>query len=264
MRRTLLRGEAAAFGRDVCDAIKVTATPSQSQGARPVKRSRVTPKVAHWEAVMQAGLEQHRIGTFDSGRGNPDRRGPRMIVELPPAGDVAAIQVYHNRLMMLCGIGYTTLCEAIEKRGQRHAAAPRVPAADAPRPPAGLEGVAASEGAPGVSAAEDVPRAAQAPRRQPSAFSPPAFARALNAAAGHLAQPPRGWRAPAASERAPSAAAAGEEATAAPAPLAACAAPTGATHAYERHPDSWEVRSHLLRRTVLSNSTWRLARTTQG
>ena len=84
MRRTLMRGESPVFGRDVCDAIKVHAQPSPEQGGIPAaKKQRITPKVAHWEAVMQAGLQHHRIGVYDDGRGNIDRKGLRVVVELP-------------------------------------------------------------------------------------------------------------------------------------------------------------------------------------
>ena len=69
------------------------------------------------------------VGSFDDGRANPDRKGPRIHVELPPAHDDEAVRTYHNRFMQLCGVGYTTLCEAIQKRAQRKAAPPRVPAA---------------------------------------------------------------------------------------------------------------------------------------
>ncbi|CAK0807357.1 unnamed protein product [Prorocentrum cordatum] len=65
----------------------------------------------------------HRL--FDDGRANPDRRGPRITLELPPAQDEEAVRACHERLMGLCGIGYTSLCEAIRKRSQRKAAEPR-------------------------------------------------------------------------------------------------------------------------------------------
>ncbi|CAK0866307.1 unnamed protein product [Prorocentrum cordatum] len=65
----------------------------------------------------------HRL--FDDGRANPDRRGPRITLELPPAQDEEAVRAYHKRLMGLCGIGYTSLCKAIRKRSQRKAAEPR-------------------------------------------------------------------------------------------------------------------------------------------
>ena len=69
---------------------------------------------------MQAGLAQHRVGTFLDGKNSAHRRGQsRVQLDLPGEDDDAAIVEFHNRLMRLCRLGYRTLCEQVMKKDQK-------------------------------------------------------------------------------------------------------------------------------------------------
>ena len=134
MKKTLLRGESTIFGNDVCDSIrlvpKVDARAGRlgadvQDGAKGKSQPRQSLKMAHWIAVMQAGLEQERIGVFDAAKGNPDRHGARVHLHLPAEDDPEATTEYHNRLMRLCCLGFTSLMEAVAKKGEKTARKPR-------------------------------------------------------------------------------------------------------------------------------------------
>ena len=146
MKKTLLRGESIIFGYDVCDSIKLVPKGDvkaggggggAQDGAKAKRPQRQSLRIAHWVAVMQAGLGHERVGEFDAGKGNPDRRGARVHLHLPVDGDTDTTNEYHNRLMRLCGIGFTTLMQAVAKRGETAARVARKPRRGAAAPSAG-------------------------------------------------------------------------------------------------------------------------------
>lgn len=96
MAKTILRGEPIIFGHKVIDSVSVKKKNDNG------KYSRVSLKLRHWKAVMSAGMSLHRIGRFDDGQACEEYpRQPRLILELPPAGDEAKRAEYHNRMMWL-------------------------------------------------------------------------------------------------------------------------------------------------------------------
>jgi hypothetical protein len=120
MKKTLLRGESVVFMTDVCDSIRknVPVTPVLPQG-KPKTKS-VSLKTGHWKAVMQAGLDMHRIGTYHNGDGEEEKKGhPRIRFLLPPADSPELQRCYHNRLMMLCGLSLQAFAEAIACRASK-------------------------------------------------------------------------------------------------------------------------------------------------
>ncbi|CAK0813141.1 unnamed protein product [Prorocentrum cordatum] len=108
MKKTLMRGGARVFCPDACDSISAV---SAGEGA---KRSRKALRRAHWEAVMRAGLEKYRVGTFVH----------RTDSEAPPQGDAAAAGMFHNRLMEMCQLGLATYMECASKRAEKQSARP--------------------------------------------------------------------------------------------------------------------------------------------
>eukprot|EP00435_Cladocopium_sp_Y103_P004245 s2104_g1.t1 len=114
MAKTILRGEPIIFGHKVIDSVSIKKKNPDTQ-----KYSRVSLKLRHWKAVVSAGLNVHRVGRFDDGQACTDHpRQPRLILELPPAGDEAKRVEYHNRLMLLCGVPYSSLVSKIEEKVQ--------------------------------------------------------------------------------------------------------------------------------------------------
>ena len=96
MAKTILRGEPIIFGHKVIDSVSVKKKNDNG------KYSRVSLKLRHWKAVVSAGMSLHRIGRFDDGQACEEYpRQPRLILELPPAGDEAKRAEYHNRMMWL-------------------------------------------------------------------------------------------------------------------------------------------------------------------
>ena len=160
MHKTLLRGEAVIFGRKVIDSLAVKRRRVEGGGY-----SKESVKLAHWKAVMLAGLAKHRVGAYDSGATcitHPNQ--PRVRLDLPPDDQAALQQEFHNRLMMLCQLQYVKLTEAILKRHQK-GTAPRV---------------AQQEGA--VQAAPAAAPRRRGPRQQLGIAAAPAVAQAPPAA----------------------------------------------------------------------------------
>ena len=116
MKKTVLRGTAEVYGVDVCDT---TAVRYADEGDNKKKRRR-SLRLAHWEAVMRAGLEQYRVGEFCPIGSLKDRPTQSFIkLALPPANDEQSTRLFHNRLMMLCQVSYHALAEKILTAGQR-------------------------------------------------------------------------------------------------------------------------------------------------
>eukprot|EP00973_Karenia_brevis_P011566 1564650-Karenia_brevis.AAC.1 len=122
MKKTVLRGQASVFGKEVIDSIRVVAPSMESGGAdagpRAKRSKRESIKLGYWEAVMKTGFGQYRVGTFNDGK-EETRKGPRVIFDLPAEEDECKVQECHNRLMQLCGVGYTSFCEAINQKAVR-------------------------------------------------------------------------------------------------------------------------------------------------
>lgn len=165
MQKTLLRGEAVIFGRQVIDCMSVKKRRTVGSGY-----TKESVKLAHWKAVMQAGLAKHRVGVYDSGASCPDfPNQPRIRLDLPPDDQAELREEYHNRLMMLCQLPYVKLTESILKRHQK-SPAPR--AAGAAPAGSGQEGVGrgrpsgrrgAAAGARAAAASASAATAASAP-----------------------------------------------------------------------------------------------------
>ena len=112
MQKTLLRGETTIFGSRVIDSVAVKQKKEGSE-----KYSRTSLKMAHWVAVMKAGLALYRIGTFDSGADCPVKKNqPRVILHLPKSDSPEAIVEFHNRLMQLCAMPYEALIQKISAK----------------------------------------------------------------------------------------------------------------------------------------------------
>ena len=157
MHKTLLRGEAVIFGRKAIDSMAVKRRRDQGGGY-----TKESVKLAHWKAVMLAGLAKHRIGAYDSGATCADHPNqPRVRLDLPPDDQPGLQEEFHNRLMALCQLPYVKLTEAILKRHQK-GAAPREPGA--------------AQAAPAAAARR------RGPRQQPGAAAVPAAASASPAA----------------------------------------------------------------------------------
>ncbi|CAE7523944.1 unnamed protein product [Symbiodinium natans] len=103
MLRTLLRGEPVIFARRVVDACSKKTTVDN-------KTVRTSLKLAHWLAVINAGMEQHCIGEVQT---LADRKGPRLVLHLPKSNDREAVRVYHNRLMALCGLSFAAFSKRL-------------------------------------------------------------------------------------------------------------------------------------------------------
>ena len=121
MKKTLLRGEAVIFGKRVLDSTgKKRSVEGQLTNAGRPQYSKVSFEYAHWKAVMEAGLQQHRVGRFSSGEGCAEQPGQaRIYVDLPPANDPQLVQEFHNRLMMLCQLPYGKLADSILKNNMK-------------------------------------------------------------------------------------------------------------------------------------------------
>ena len=115
MLRTLLRGELVVFGCDVCDA-----TAQSSKDPSTGKRKRSSLSKMHWEAVVRAAMTQYNIGSFSDGAGEEHRAGQaRLTIQLPAQSNEEAKRLYHNRLMMLCGLSLSRFSDAIAKKAER-------------------------------------------------------------------------------------------------------------------------------------------------
>jgi hypothetical protein len=116
MQRTLLRGEPVIYGFRVVDSTAQKKKKTDGSGAY----QRVSLKLAHWKAVMQAGLALYRIGKYSSGTDCTERKGqPRVYLEIPPEGDTELTKQFHNRLMMLCQMSFVQLSDSIIKRSSQ-------------------------------------------------------------------------------------------------------------------------------------------------
>lgn len=106
MLRTLMRGESEIYGRRVIDAAaKKTKCPETG------KYKKASLRLAHWLAVVRAGMEQHRIGEVVHAAG--DKLGPKLVLHLPAREDEVACREYHNRCMQLCNVTLAGLTERI-------------------------------------------------------------------------------------------------------------------------------------------------------
>ena len=160
MKKTLLRGEARVFGPDVCDSISIS-VPAENSGQ---KRARKALCRGHWEAVMKAGLEKYRVGTFvhHSDSEVQDRRGQSYVdLEVPPQNNPEAAAEFHNRLMQLCQLGLATYMDSASKRAEKTAKAkrPRQPPGRADGRVLDVGGSRSAGSAPAVSAMRGAPRA---------------------------------------------------------------------------------------------------------
>lgn len=190
MRATILRGEAIAYGADVCGSIsrKQDAADDGQQGKRPKK---VSLKLAHWEAVMQAALQQYRVGVFvpaASADGvtvpgdaaeramskEKKKRGSYIQLHLPPQEDETMRLLYNNRLVEMCQVTYATFVDAAGRRQEKARPKEVAGAADAAdrdtdRRAAGaaLQGAIGSGSAPSAPSAPST--AVSLPGRRPPA-----------------------------------------------------------------------------------------------
>ena len=103
MLRTLLRGEPVIFARRVVDACSKKTTVDN-------KTVRTSLQLAHWLAVINAGMEQHCIGEVQT---LADRKGPRLVLHLPKSNNREAVRVCHNRLMALCGLSFAAFSKRL-------------------------------------------------------------------------------------------------------------------------------------------------------
>jgi len=92
--------------------------------------------------------------TFLDRSGSQEQRlkGARVTFQLPAEDNADAARVFHNRLMMLCGVGYRGFCEAISKksdRSKKKQPAEVQPPDQQPAAPAAVAPVAAEAAAPG-------------------------------------------------------------------------------------------------------------------
>ena len=124
MRATILRGEATVFGADVCGSIsRRTSKQDEHETKRPRKESL---KLCHWEAVMKAGLQMYRVGTFfpagqadEDGADRRKKKGSYVKLELPPADDDGLRLLYNNRLVEMCQVTYATFIDAASRRMEK-------------------------------------------------------------------------------------------------------------------------------------------------
>ena len=128
MRRTVMRGQSTVFGSEAIDSMRLLLNPVAKAGESattiqpPAKRSKVcrsTVKLPQWKAVMQAGLDQFRVGVYDDGRDNADKKGARVVFDIPPPNDKLKETEYHNRLMKLCGVSFYDFSQAVTERQRR-------------------------------------------------------------------------------------------------------------------------------------------------
>ena len=92
MKRTVMRGQCVVFGSDVCEAMKCKADGPNAEDAEPAakraKTKRNTLRLPQWKLVMQAGLDEYRVGVYDAAQANADKKGARVTFDLPPSGDI--------------------------------------------------------------------------------------------------------------------------------------------------------------------------------
>eukprot|EP00435_Cladocopium_sp_Y103_P009541 s3136_g2.t1 len=178
MMRTIGRAEPVIFGRVVCDTCSKK-TKDEATG----KYSRVSLKIGHWQAVMEAGLRQWPIGEYISNAA--DRKGPRVRLYLPDPSDRRSVAQFHNKLMNLCNLTFASVSQKMV------AVASKAPRRKEQKPQDSLEQAAKEEVEEGrrSPAPEDVP-AEPAPKRRKrlrplrSASSPSRAREAPEGAAG--------------------------------------------------------------------------------
>jgi hypothetical protein len=138
MQKTILRGEEIIFCDAACDSMR----KKQDGNPRPTAL-----KHHQWKEVMEQGLVQHRVGTYDSGENAVQKKGvARIHLELP--GEDEDIQrEYHNRLMRLCGVSLQDVTAAAVERSSKKRK----------RQPQGPQEVQRASGAPGAGGAAVLP-----------------------------------------------------------------------------------------------------------
>ena len=123
MQRTLLRGEPCIFGFRVIDST-VVRKKVECPGSSSAKFQRTAVKIHHWKAVMEAGLRDSRIARYCCGADAEERPNcPRVFVDLPDCADELALRRFHNELMMLCQLPFSTLADRVRSKAEK---APRI------------------------------------------------------------------------------------------------------------------------------------------
>ncbi|CAJ1348212.1 unnamed protein product [Effrenium voratum] len=123
MQPTLLRGEPCIFGFRVIDST-VVRKKVECPGSSGAKFQRTAVKIHHWKAVMEAGLRDSRIARYCCGADAEERPNcPRVFVDLPDCADELALRRFHNELMMLCQLPFSTLADRVRSKAEK---APRI------------------------------------------------------------------------------------------------------------------------------------------
>lgn len=177
MQKTLLRGEPCIFGFQVIDSNQVR----QKTGATKIQRTSI--KMAHWKAVMAAGLGKFRVGAYSDGTDCTDQpRKARIYLELPANDSPELTKQFHNRLMMLCQLPLVTLSDCILKRQSKptKSARPHVAkTAEAPEAGGGPSQRGSCSVVAGPSTAQDIANAATPKESAKAAASSRPFERRL-------------------------------------------------------------------------------------
>ena len=114
-KRTLMRGEAEIFAKDVCGNIRCWKKDKGSGGPKQVSLQR-----QQWKDVMMTALDKYRVGFFvpDPNPG-ASSKGDSVKLCLPNSANKFDVTQYHNRLISMCGLSYADLMKAIGKRQER-------------------------------------------------------------------------------------------------------------------------------------------------
>ena len=128
MQKTLLRGEATIYAFRVVDSISVKRKRTDGRDGY----TKCAVRIDHWKAVMEAGLGQHRIGTYSDGQSCTENPGKaRVTLDIPTENSPLLRAEYHNRLMRLCQVSFVQLSDRIMRRHSGDSAQKRPVAAEA-------------------------------------------------------------------------------------------------------------------------------------